>query len=122
MTKRETRVIHAFLNCVQSGEFTEDYAITLIEDSQRYGWLSVDAKENFYAALAQRAAQAAQNTPSAANFASEDADEEEPDEEAEPAIDEEIDGEEEEEPIPDDDTPELEDALADAGDVIGAEE
>lgn len=48
MTKRETRVINAFKNCVQSGEFTEDYAITLIEDSQRYGWLSEEAKEAFY--------------------------------------------------------------------------
>lgn len=51
MTKRETRVVNAFVNCVRSGEFTEDYAITLIEDNQRYGWMSEEAKEAFYTAL-----------------------------------------------------------------------
>lgn len=48
MTKRETRVINAFLNCIRSGEYTEDYAILLIEDESRYGWLSDEAKEYFY--------------------------------------------------------------------------
>ena len=48
MTKREQRVINAFLNCVVRGEFSADYAITLIEDNQRYGWLSDTAKEYFY--------------------------------------------------------------------------
>ena len=48
MTRREIRVIHAFINCVRSGEFTLDYAITLIEDDQRYGWLSDAAKDVFY--------------------------------------------------------------------------
>ena len=48
MSKREKRVINAFINCVRNGEFSEDYAITLIEDNQRYGWLSDEAKENFY--------------------------------------------------------------------------
>ena len=51
MTKRETRVIAAFLNCVKSGEFTEDYAIVLIEDTQKYGWLSNEAKDYFYEEL-----------------------------------------------------------------------
>lgn len=51
MTKREQRVISAFVNCVKSGEFTADYACVLIEDNQRYGWLSDAAKESFYAAL-----------------------------------------------------------------------
>ena len=51
MTKRETRVINAFIACVKSGEFTEEYAILLIEDTQRYGWLSEAAKEVFYNAL-----------------------------------------------------------------------
>lgn len=51
MTKREQRVINAFINCVKSGEFTEDYAITLIEDNARYGWLSNAAKDAFYEAL-----------------------------------------------------------------------
>ena len=37
MTKRETRVVNAFLNCVKSGEFTADYATVLIEDTQKYG-------------------------------------------------------------------------------------
>lgn len=48
MTKREQRVINAFCNCVRSGEFTADYAITLIEDRQRYGWLSEAAYNAFY--------------------------------------------------------------------------
>ena len=48
MNKREQRVINAFENCVKSGEFTADYAITLIEDNQRYGWLSDAAKDAFY--------------------------------------------------------------------------
>ena len=32
MTKREKRVITAFLNCIAHGEYTVDYAITLIEE------------------------------------------------------------------------------------------
>ena len=51
MTKREQRVINAFLNCIKHGEYTEDYAITLIEDQQRYGWLSDTAKDYFYEEL-----------------------------------------------------------------------
>ena len=51
MTKREQRVISAFLNCICHGEYTEDYAITLIEDNQRYGWLSDAAKDYFYEEL-----------------------------------------------------------------------
>ena len=51
MTKRESRVIQAFINCVRSGEYSLDYAIILIEDTARYGWLSEDAKEAFYEAV-----------------------------------------------------------------------
>lgn len=51
MTKRENRVINAFINCIKSGEFSEDYAITLIEDNARYGWLSNAAKDLFYSEL-----------------------------------------------------------------------
>ena len=51
MTKREKRTIEAFLNCIRSGEFTEDYAIVLIEDQQKYGWLSDTAKDYFYEQL-----------------------------------------------------------------------
>lgn len=51
MTKREQRVIAAFINCVRHREMSEDYAITLIEDNARYGWLSDAAKDAFYAAL-----------------------------------------------------------------------
>ena len=51
LTKREQRVITAFINCIRHGEYTEDYAITLIEDNARYGWLSDAAKDVFYAAL-----------------------------------------------------------------------
>ena len=48
MTRRETRVIESFLNCIKHGEFTPDYAIVLIEDNARYGWLSSTAKDFFY--------------------------------------------------------------------------
>lgn len=51
MTKREKRVINAFINCVRSGEYTLDYAIILIEDNSKYGWLSEAAKEAFYDAF-----------------------------------------------------------------------
>lgn len=51
MTKRETRVINAFINCVKSGEYSLDYAIILLEDNARYGWLSEEAKEEFYKAI-----------------------------------------------------------------------
>lgn len=51
MNKREHRVINAFINCVKRGEYTLDYAITLIEDSARYGWLSEAAKDAFYEAF-----------------------------------------------------------------------
>ncbi len=51
VNRREKRVIEAFINCVRSGEYSIDYAILLIEDQQRYGWLSNDAKEVFYKAV-----------------------------------------------------------------------
>ena len=51
MSKRETRVINAFITCVKNGEFTVEYAILLIEDTQRYGWLSETAKNTFYDAI-----------------------------------------------------------------------
>ena len=53
MTKREKRVVDAFINCIKAGEYTEDYAITLIEDESRYGWMSSEAKDYFYTSLAQ---------------------------------------------------------------------
>lgn len=49
LTKREARVIRAFINCVKSCEYTFDYATILIEDETKYGWLSEEAKEIFYA-------------------------------------------------------------------------
>lgn len=49
MSKRERRVINAFINCVKNGEYTLSYAILLIEDDERYGWLSDAAKDAFYA-------------------------------------------------------------------------
>lgn len=53
MTKREKRVVTAFINCVKRGEYTYEYACLLIEDTQRYGYLSDDAKEMFYAEFEQ---------------------------------------------------------------------
>ncbi len=49
MTKRETRVINAFINCVENGEYSFEYACLLIEDNQKYGYLTDEAKEVFYA-------------------------------------------------------------------------
>lgn len=51
LTKRETRVITAFLNCIKHGEYSADYAIILLEDNARYGWMSEAAKDAFYDAL-----------------------------------------------------------------------
>ncbi len=51
MTKREKRVINAFIGCVKGGEFTFDYACVLMEDTGKYGYLSDAAKETFYAAF-----------------------------------------------------------------------
>ena len=51
MTRREKRVINAFINCVRCGEYTADYAILLIEDNQKYGWLGEESKEVFYDAI-----------------------------------------------------------------------
>lgn len=48
MNKREERVIQAFINCVATGQFTFDYAVTLIENNEKYGYLSEQAKEHFY--------------------------------------------------------------------------
>ena len=48
MSKREKRVINAFISCVEHGEYTLEYATVLIEDTARYGWLSEQAKEVFY--------------------------------------------------------------------------
>ncbi|MBR5381786.1 MAG: hypothetical protein IK136_04105 [Oscillospiraceae bacterium] len=61
LTKREQRVIDAFIHCVEYGEFTEYYAVTLLEDDARYGWLTESAKEVFYEAL--RALRAAGEEP-----------------------------------------------------------
>ena len=49
MSKREQRVIKAFINCVKEGQYTFDYAVTLIENTEKYGYLTDDAKEMFYA-------------------------------------------------------------------------
>lgn len=48
MSKRELRVINAFVNCVKSGQYSFDYAVTLIESNEKYGYLSEEAKELFY--------------------------------------------------------------------------
>ena len=63
LTKRELRVITAFLNCIDHGEYTEDYAITLIEDTARYGWLSDEAKDYFYEELDKRHPEPEPNEP-----------------------------------------------------------
>lgn len=47
MTKREKRVIDAFVNCIAHGEFSIDYADVLIADQSKYGWLSNDALDYY---------------------------------------------------------------------------
>lgn len=49
MSKREKRVIQAFINCVRAGQYTFDYAVTLLENNEKYGYLTDEAKEMFYA-------------------------------------------------------------------------
>ena len=51
MNKRETRVVNAFINCVNNGEFSFAYAVTLLEDSDKYGYLSDASKEIFYSSF-----------------------------------------------------------------------
>lgn len=48
MTRSE-RVINAFINCVKTGQYSLDYAIVLIEDNQKYGYLTQEDKDVFYA-------------------------------------------------------------------------
>ena len=45
---RGQRVIEAFINCVKVGQYTLDYATTLIEDNQKYGYLTQEEKNVFY--------------------------------------------------------------------------
>ena len=51
MTRKEKRVVDAFISCVKTGEFTLAYATILIEDQSKYGWLSETAKDYFYDAV-----------------------------------------------------------------------
>jgi hypothetical protein len=47
-SKRAERVVNAFINCVKTGEYTFNYACLLIEDNQKYGYLTQADKDNFY--------------------------------------------------------------------------
>lgn len=51
---RSKRVINAFINCVKSGQYSLDYAIVLIEDNQKYGFLTEDDKAVFYAEFEEK--------------------------------------------------------------------
>lgn len=48
LSRREERFLKAFESCIEHGEYTADYAVTLLEDDRRYGWMSAEAKEAFY--------------------------------------------------------------------------
>lgn len=66
LNRREKRVIQAFINCVRTDEYSLDYAILLIEDNARYGWMSDAAKEVFYEAVEpEQEEQASDDTESA---------------------------------------------------------
>lgn len=45
---RAKRVIKAFINCVKTGQYTLDYATVLIEDNEKYGFLTEEDKNKFY--------------------------------------------------------------------------
>jgi len=51
--ERNQRVIEAFINCVQRGVYQYDYAVTLLEDSQRYPYLTDEDKELFYETVSE---------------------------------------------------------------------
>lgn len=51
MSKRAERIINAFIKCVSEGSFTFSYAVTLIEDQSKYGFLTDEEKEVFYSSL-----------------------------------------------------------------------
>ena len=51
MTAREKRVVDAFVECVRCGRFEAAYVTVLLEDDQRYGWMSETAKDAVYAAI-----------------------------------------------------------------------
>lgn len=48
MTKRQKRVINAFINVVKSGECSYSSAVKEMEDEKSYGYLTEEAKEVFY--------------------------------------------------------------------------
>ena len=47
ISKREKRLVDAFINCIKHGEFTIDYADVLIADQSKYGWLSEQALDYY---------------------------------------------------------------------------
>jgi len=51
MVKRAERIINAFIKCVAEGTFSFSYAVTLIEDQSKYGYLTDEEKEVFYTSL-----------------------------------------------------------------------
>ena len=54
LNKRENRVINAFINCVKAGELSYDYACIMLEDTDKYGYISDNAKEVFYAEFEEK--------------------------------------------------------------------
>ena len=68
MRRRAERLLKAMENCVKDGRFTPDYAITLIEDDQRYGWLTDEEKESFYTFLDEWEAEQARQAVHAHEF------------------------------------------------------
>ena len=51
MTERETRVVNAFVDGYKSGEWLWNYIVIAIEDDQRYGWMSDEAKAELYSRI-----------------------------------------------------------------------
>lgn len=51
MSKRTERIINAFIRCVHDEVFTFSYAVTLIEDESKYGYLTEEDKEVFYSSV-----------------------------------------------------------------------
>ena len=48
MSIRAQKIINAFICCVREKIFTYEYAIILLEDESKYGFLTDDDKKVFY--------------------------------------------------------------------------
>ena len=48
MTEREHMVVEAFLRAYRDGDWTYTYIVLALEDDERFGWMSDEAKQAVY--------------------------------------------------------------------------